>query len=214
MNGTVGVRQEKGGAVLIAVTARGRGERVIGAAREAGARGGTIALGRHPQEGGFLGMLGLGDADKDIAIIAGDDAVIGAVAGELESRGASAAGRGAHLAIMGMARGAEEGMDNGSNNVMVVIIVNSGAADEAMDAARKAGASGGTIINARGTGREEDAKFFGITIFPEKEVLLIVAAREEADAIIDRVRALESLAGPGSGIAFTLPVRDYITIGA
>ena len=38
---------------------------------------------------------------------------------------------------------------------LIVCIVNSGFAEEVMSAARECGARGGTIINARGTARQE-----------------------------------------------------------
>ena len=60
---------------------------------------------------------------------------------------------------------------------LITVIVNSGYADDVMAVAKKAGASGGTILGARGTGTEEDVKFFGITLVPEKEILLIVSGR-------------------------------------
>ena len=40
--------------------------------------------------------------------------------------------------------------------------------------AKKVGASGGTVLNARGTANKEAESFFGITIQPEKEIVMIV----------------------------------------
>ena len=67
---------------------------------------------------------------------------------------------------------------------MINVIVNKGYAEDAMAAARKAGAGGGTIINARGTAKECDAKFLGIEIVPEKEMLLILVPKDKKDEII------------------------------
>ena len=55
---------------------------------------------------------------------------------------------------------------------LIVAIVNRGFSDLVMDAARKAGASGGTILHGRGTGVHEAAQFFGVAIQPEKELVL------------------------------------------
>ena len=57
---------------------------------------------------------------------------------------------------------------------LIIIISNHGFVDEMMETARKVGARGGTIIHGRGTASEEIVKFFGLTIQPEKEILLIV----------------------------------------
>ena len=82
-----------------------------------------------------------------------------------------------------------------------------------MHAARKAGAGGGTIINARGTGREEDVKFFGITIVPEKELVLILAEQEKAPRILEAIRATPCLTERGMGIAFCIGVERFVSLG-
>ena len=82
-----------------------------------------------------------------------------------------------------------------------------------MAAARKAGAPGGTVINARGTGREEDVKFFGITIVPEKELILILVPKEQSPTILNAVKSVPCLAQPGIGIAFCIDVESFATLG-
>ena len=54
------------------------------------------------------------------------------------------------------------------NHEAIFCIVNSGHSDEVMDAAKKLGATGGTVINARGTASKEAETFFHITVQPEK----------------------------------------------
>ena len=100
-----------------------------------------------------------------------------------------------------------------STHELISVIVNAGFADDVMAAARKAGATGGTIINARGTGREEDVKFFGITIVPEKELLLILTTRETAPSILEAIRTQPYLTEPGMGIAFCMPVEQFMPLG-
>ena len=80
--------------------------------------------------------------------------------------------------------------------------------------ARKAGALGGTIVPARGTAKPDDETFFGVTLVPEKELLLILADAALADAALDAVRALPCFAEKGSGVAFRVPVRDFAPLGA
>lgn len=96
---------------------------------------------------------------------------------------------------------------------LISVIVNAGYAEDIMHAARKAGATGGTIINARGTGKEEDVKFFGITIVPEKDFLLILAAKGQAPAILEAIRATPCLSEPGMGIAFCIDVERFVPLG-
>ena len=94
-----------------------------------------------------------------------------------------------------------------------VPIVNKGYAEDAMAAARKAGASGGTILGARGTASEADARFFGVKLVPEKELLLILTPVAVAEAVFQAVRALPCFAEKGSGIEFSVPVRDFTALG-
>ena len=82
-----------------------------------------------------------------------------------------------------------------------------------MAEARKAGAAGGTILNARGTGKEEDVKFFGITLVPEKEMLLIVTEDSKAPAILEAIRKIPHLTEPGGGIVYAMNVEQFIVLG-
>ena len=100
-----------------------------------------------------------------------------------------------------------------TGKVMITVIINSGYADDVMAAARKAGARGGTILNARGTGTAEDVKFFGIVLVPEKEMLMIVTETEKAPAIIEAINKVPHLCEPGGGIVFTTNVEEFFVLG-
>mgnify|MGYP003307853561 CR=1 FL=1 len=90
------------------------------------------------------------------------------------------------------------------------IIVNSGFTDVVMDAARKEGAGGGTILHAKGTGSVQNEKFFGVSITPDKEIVIILCKKEQSEKILLAVNQTAGLASAGNGIAFSLPVADYI----
>ena len=93
---------------------------------------------------------------------------------------------------------------------LVVAIVNQGFGDSVMDAARQCGARGGTILNARGTAREEAESKFGIMIHPDKEIVLILANTKIKDNILHAIYEQVGLDTPGQGIAFTTPVDDVV----
>ena len=95
----------------------------------------------------------------------------------------------------------------------IFCIVNAGFSDAAMDAARKAGAGGGTILQARGTAREGDAAFFGVKLVPEKEVLVIVAEMDRFRGILEAIRKSPAFAEKGSGIVFTVRAEDVSMLG-
>ena len=64
---------------------------------------------------------------------------------------------------------------------LLVAIANQGSIDVVMDAARSAGAGGGTVIHAKGTGMESARKFLGVSLAAEKEIIFIVTRTEEKD---------------------------------
>lgn len=105
-------------------------------------------------------------------------------------------------------------MNETSTHQMITLIVNKGYAEDAMAAARNAGATGGTIINARGTAREGDEKFFGMEIVPEKDLLIILVENEKCEAVIESVKKLPCLQTKGSGITFCADAHDFTLLGA
>lgn len=88
---------------------------------------------------------------------------------------------------------------------MVLVIINKGYSDLVMDAARKMGARGGTIMTARGTGSPEIEQFYQVTITPEKEIVLILVNRDITDNVLKAINDASGLQTPGQGIAFAVP---------
>lgn len=91
---------------------------------------------------------------------------------------------------------------------LVIVVVNSGFSEVAMNAAREEGAHGGTIIHARGAGTKAMEEKYGIIITPEKEMILIVVNKNIKDKILAAVYKAAGLATDGQGIAFSLPVSN------
>jgi nitrogen regulatory protein P-II 1 len=89
---------------------------------------------------------------------------------------------------------------------LIVAIVSQGRTTPLVVAAKQAGAEGATIVRGRGTGVHESAKFLGVPIEPEKDVLLVLIPKEETDAVLDAMIAAGNLDEPGKGIAFVLDV--------
>lgn len=95
-----------------------------------------------------------------------------------------------------------------SNFELVVVFVNQGFSDVVMDAAREAGARGGTIVHARGTGTKDMEKRFGIIITPNKEMIMILVSNDIKEAVMNAIYKVAGLANDGQGIVFSLPVSD------
>ena len=95
---------------------------------------------------------------------------------------------------------------------LIVCIVNAGFSQNVMEAARNAGAQGGTILRARGSANPEAEEFFSINIQPDKEVLLILVSKAIKDDVLKAIYKDCGLADEAKGIAFSLPVNRTTTI--
>ncbi len=210
--------------LIVTIVPHNYGDEISSIAVKAGAGGGTVLMGRGTAENNILQLLGLGDTSKDItyniveqnieqkvreaiieetkkkknhfgvmfSILLGDFMKAGAVEQDLEG---------------------ETIMDETDSYEMINMIVNKGYAEDAMAAARKAGARGGTIIAARGTAKEGDAKFFGMEIVPEKEMLMILVPCNQKEEIIASIKQLKCFEKAGSGIIFCNKASDFTTLG-
>ena len=210
--------------LIVTIVPHNFGDEISSIAVKAGAGGGTVLMGRGTAENSILQLLGLGDTSKDItyniveqnieqkvreaiieetkkkknhfgvmfSILLGDFMKAGAVQQDLEG---------------------EKTMEETDSYEMINMIVNKGYAEDAMAAARKAGARGGTIIAARGTAKEGDAKFFGMEIVPEKEMLMILVPCNQKDEIIASIKQLKCFEKAGSGIIFCNKASDFTTLG-
>lgn len=212
--------------LLISIVPHDSGELIANAAKSAGAGGGTITMGRDTASNGVLQLLGLGDTSKDIVYIIIKENLKEAVYNEIikASEKKSHFGviftlntpdfiRAGHLNEKSDGAKGEEIMKNEKNYQMINIIVNKGYAEDAMAAARKAGAGGGTIIGARGTAKEGDAAFFGMKIVPEKEMLMILVPAEKKNDIVSAITELPCFAEAGSGIIFCNEAQDFTLLG-
>ncbi len=99
-----------------------------------------------------------------------------------------------------------------NNHEVIFVIVNAGFAEEAMDVAREQGVRGGTILGARGVAKETEAAFFGITIHPDKEILMMVVEKQIKDKVLNAIYKQMGMAKKAQGIAFSLPVSDVTGI--
>lgn len=85
--------------------------------------------------------------------------------------------------------------------------------DEAMEAAREAGAAGGTIIRARSIDNKKAEQFIGITLTTEQELLLILAKKESKTAIMQAISERAGLKTEAGGVIFSVPVDKTAGIG-
>lgn len=93
---------------------------------------------------------------------------------------------------------------------VIFCIVNEGFSEAVMDAAKKAGAGGGTVLRARGTANMNAEKVFGISITPQKEIVMILVETAIRNDVLHNLYSMCGLDTPGHGIAFALPVDQVI----
>lgn len=99
-----------------------------------------------------------------------------------------------------------------TQNDLIVAIVKKGHNPEIVNAAKKAGAQGATIIPARGSGVHDHKKILGIAIEPEKDVVLIIVKREISEQVLAAVITEGRLDQPNTGIAFVIELSKVAGI--
>ena len=191
---------------MIAIVSHGQSDRFMRIARKAGSTGGTVIPAKGTASSALLRLLGLGDKSKDMIVMVSDDDHAHAIVDDVRADGRIQG----VVALLG-SKG-EDGM--ATKWKMITIIVNVGYADDIMDAARKAGAGGGTITHARGTASPEDVRFLGVPLVPEKEMIMILCESEKTDTIVNAISSLECLDEPGIGILYTQGVSDFMNLGS
>lgn len=102
----------------------------------------------------------------------------------------------------------EESVLKDTTHDLLIVIANRGYIDLVMDAARAAGAYGGTVLQAKGTGMEHAEKFMGVSLAAEKEMIFIVTKTEQKNSIMKAVMEQAGSNSEAKAIVFSLPVTD------
>lgn len=80
--------------------------------------------------------------------------------------------------------------------------------DKVVSSAKKAGATGATIIPASGTGAGEAKTFFGLSLDIRTEVILFLVSDTMVEPILSAIKKAGRFSEPGTGIAMVLPVEQ------
>lgn len=219
--------------MLVTIVDRGKGDGVAALLRQEGVLLHYIALGNGTAHKGLLSLLGLKDTAKDVVISFVRSGVARqamrrlsyALEIDLPGRGiaftlpvGSVGGAQALHYLMGEDKPvvSEEGtttmQQEQPKNDLIITIVNRGYTDAVMEAALPAGARGGTVIHARGAGTEEASQFFGITIQPEKEMVLILVEHDLKVPVMQAITRNVGLNTEGHGLVISLPINDVMGV--
>ena len=82
--------------------------------------------------------------------------------------------------------------------------------DKIVDAAKASGATGATIIPARGTGIREAKSFFGLSLEAQTDIIMLLVEEHRVLSILDVIQEAGEFHKPGTGIAFVLPVEHVV----
>lgn len=207
--------------LMIVITDRSRGGEFAAWFQAQGAALVLSALGQGTAATEVLDYLGLEATEKAVLLLAAPRS------GRLVRRAArelwlDVPGRGILMAVpissVGGARARdyllswqaeeEDDMDREITHELIVVIANRGHTDQVMDAARSAGAAGGTTIHAKGTGTELARKFMGVSLAAEKEIVLILAKEADRKPIMKAVMTQAGMQTKAQAVTFSLPVTD------
>ena len=207
--------------LMIVITDRSRGGEFASWFQAQGATLVLSALGQGTAATEVLDYLGLEATEKAVLLLAAPRS------GRLVRRAArelwlDVPGRGILMAVpissVGGARARdyllswqteeEDDMDKEITHELIVVIANRGHTDQVMDAARSAGAAGGTTIHAKGTGTELARKFLGVSLAAEKEIVFILAKESDRKPIMKAVMTQAGMQTKAQAVVFSLPVTD------
>jgi len=95
---------------------------------------------------------------------------------------------------------------------LIIALVDDSKTDKVMHAARKAGATGATVISAaRGEGLEPRKTFFGLAMESARDMLLFIVEEHLSRHILESIATAGDFDDkPGTGVAFQLDVEDAV----
>lgn len=97
-----------------------------------------------------------------------------------------------------------------SKYVLISAIVNRGFSGEVMDAARAAGAGGGTVLHSRSIGSEDAKSFWGLSTQEEKEIVLILADHQKKTDIMSAISQSCGMHSDAEGVVMSLPIDSVM----
>jgi len=108
----------------------------------------------------------------------------------------------------------EESRVSEYKHMLIAAVVNQGYSEQVMDAARAAGAAGGTVLHSRHiVGDGVDASFWGLNVQEEKEIILIITNREGKLPIMKAIGEACGMRTAAQGLVAALPLESVLGLG-
>lgn len=206
--------------LLTVILPYGDARKVVSYANKNGSKGSTILLARGTVRGALLEFLGITETRKEVILFSGNDPEVTRIANLINSKYKifdktnNGIGFVMPLEYLYTNRdGVETAFtpyileDKMSERSAIFTIVNRGKANDVVDASLEAGARGGTILNARGSGATQTKKIFDIEIDPEKEIVLTIVGKDKVETVVQAIREKAHVEKEGHGILFVVPLE-------
>lgn len=195
---------------------QGVGSKVLSYSKSLGLNGGTVLLAHGTINNSLLKILNLNENRKDVVLIAEfldkEESKLKDIAEHFQFNRANY-GVGFNISISQLYKleqldSINEGDKTMKEYELIYAIVNKGSGEEVVEAAQRAGSSGATIINARGSSVHETTKIFSIEIEPEKEIVLMIVKSNVKDQICEAIIKDTQITEPGKGVLFTQSINE------
>lgn len=188
----------------------------------------TVGFGTAPTE--ILDIFGLGTIDKDLIISLGAEDDVKDLTANFNETFQSSSKYGGLMVVLDISAASRvlneilnfsdnqtkerepKIMQNENHNNLIVIAVNEGYSEDVMATARKAGATGGTVIKGRLADIEQFAEFIDTKVDGEREMLCILAPSKVSKQIMEDVNREFGLTSQANGIIFALPAEKAFKI--
>ena len=216
--------------LLLSIVQQGRGKKLIKRLKDLNIKTNfqTVGVGTAPTE--MMDIFGLGTNDKDIIISVGARGDIRNLISNFGENFESHSKYGGLMIVLDILAASrvlceilnfntietkEKGtvnMQNEHHNNLIVISVNEGYSEDVMQVARKAGATGGTVIKGRLADTERYAEFITTQVSEERELLCILAPLKVSKQIMEDVNKEFGITSAANGIIIALPTEKAFKI--
>lgn len=210
--------------LLAIILAKGKARNLVKHALKKNNQKSTILLANGSIRGAMLEFLGIRETEKELILMAGSNSVLDSLASSIEERfqifetkkrSKGGIAMKIPLAYLCTVNGIYKNKDLLEGNTedrmdgrsAIFTIVNKGMANDVVDASLEAGARGGTILNARGSGASQTKKIFDIEIDPEKEIVLTIVNKDQVETVVEAIREKAQVEKEGHGILFVVPLE-------
>lgn len=208
----------------VAIAQRGKGEKAAAIFGECGINVLYIGLGHGTANSEIMDYLGLDEPEKDIVFgVCLTDCVSEAFSRLGDEMGFMGRGTGIafSLPVTSATQGTAErvglttdtersGVPMDERFEMIVVFVDKGMTDIAMDSAKAAGARGGTILKCRDMNPDSERRVFGVTVHRDMEMLMLITPKKDKDRIMKAICDTVYSETEQHAVAFSAVIDDVV----